>query len=435
MSLYISILFALICLGSLFYLKKNFIIVIPLINLAGDSLLNATEASGFLHSGNIRAIVLVLYIVYYLFYYRIRLNRTDLYVILFLVYLAVIVLINYHYLAYALTLSIKVFIIFMLFIVAHHCITETRILQSLNRIVLISLILSYFSLMLFQLFRYGESQYLAETFYEGGGGAPTVYIVFMLLVFPIYLQFNKKLPKILIPLIYAAGIIFVLLSVKRLSILSFFAGLLIQLLFMSNRKRIVPLILIIAVIIFMATPVFYTQLEERVKYRLEITESKVDPRVEETKLLYNEFVNGHFTSIMTGFGFDNGIRFYREETGEYSRGFHTFYAILLHNTGIIGFILFLAMIYRIFNRFFRYHRFLKKDPEWKLFRIVAVSLIVAYFLQIASFGFNYISIISLIFMYLGAFIGIAEKKLQHHADSVMNQFNKMTIQELQKQTV
>jgi hypothetical protein len=204
---------------------------------------------------------------------------------------------------------------------------------------------------------------------------------------------------------------------------------------MSNRKRIMPLILTIAIVIFVATPVFYTQLEERVKYRLEITESKEDPRIEETRILYNEFFSGHFTSIMTGFGFDNGIRFYREETGEYSRGFHTFYAILLHNTGIIGFILFMAMMFRILNRFFRYHRFLKKDPEWKLFRITAVSLIVAYFLQIASFGFNFISIISLIFMYLGAFIGIAEKKLQRHAETVMRQSGESAGVKLREQPV
>jgi hypothetical protein len=435
LSLFLSILFALICLASLFYLKKRFIIVIPLVNLAGDSLLSATEASGFFQSGNIRAIILILYIAYYFFYYRIRLNRTDMYVLIFLIYLAIIVVLNYHYLNYALTLSSKVFIIFSLFIVAHHCITETRILQGLNRFVLISLGISYLSLILFQLFHYGESQYLAETFYEGGGGAPTVYIVFMLLVFPIYLQSNKKLPKILIPVIYAVGIIFVLLSVKRLSILSLFAGLLIQLLYLSNRKRIIPLILTIAVVIFVATPVFYTQLEERVQYRLEITGSKEDPRIEETRILYNEFVNGYFTSTLTGFGFDNGIRFYREETGEYSRGFHTFYAILLHNTGIIGFILFLAMIYRILNRFIRYHRFLKKDPEWKLYRIVAVSLFVSYFLQIASFGFNFISIISLIFIYLGAFIGIAEKKLQRHAESVISQADKAINLELRQKPV
>jgi hypothetical protein len=417
LSLYISILFAIVCLASLVYLKKRFIIVIPLINLVADSLLSATEASGFFQSGNIRAIILILYIFYFFSYFRIKLNKTDLYIIVFLVYLAVIVIFNYHYLNYALNVSIKIFIIFSLFIIAHHCITEFSLLQSLNRFVLISLFLSYFSLILFQYFRYGESQYLEETFYEGGGGAPTVYIVFMLLVFPLYMQFNKKLPKILIPLIYAAGIIFILLSVKRLSILSFFSALLIQLLFLGRKKGILPAILIIIIIILVASPVYYKPLEERIRFRVETTEGKVDPRIEETIILYNEFINGHFASILTGFGFDNGIRFYREDTGEYSRGFHTFYAILLHNTGIIGFILFILMIFRILQRFFRYHKFLKKDPDWKLIRIVSISLIVAYFLQIASFGFNYITIISLIFIYLGALIGLAEKKLEKLVES------------------
>jgi hypothetical protein len=431
LSLFLSILFALVCLASLVYLKKKFILIVPLINFVGDSLLSATEASGFFHTGNIRAIILILYIFYFFFLFRIKLNKTDLYLIIFLVYLAVIVILNYRYLNYALTVSIKIFIIFSLFIIAHHCITELRLLQSLNRFVLISLILSYFSLILFQYFQYGESQYLDETFYEGGGGAPTVYIVFTLLVFPLYLQFNKKLPRILIPLIYAVGIIFILLSVKRLSILSFFSGLLIQLLFLGRKKGVLPAIITITILILLTSPIYYKSLEERVRFRVEVTEEKVDPRVEETVLLYNEFINGHFTSILTGFGFDNGIRFYREETGEYSRGFHTFYAILLHNTGVIGFILFMLMIFRILKRFFRYHRFLKKDPDWRLIRIVAISLIVAYFLQIASFGFNYITIISLIFIYLGAFLGLTEKKLEHMVESTSTSRDK-TIHDLQK---
>jgi len=95
-------------------MKNKFIIVVPLINLIGDSLLAATEASGSFHSGNIRAVILVLYISYYFLYFRIKLNKTDVYVFLFMVYLACVVILNYNYINIALTTSLKIFIIFSL---------------------------------------------------------------------------------------------------------------------------------------------------------------------------------------------------------------------------------------------------------------------------------------------------------------------------------
>src|SRR5690606_34104042 len=161
---------------------------------------------------------------------------------------------------------------------------------------------------------------------------------------------------------------------RRLSILAFFLALFFQLVTLRHQRFLFKVAIIPIIVAIVLLPFYIDILEDRIEYRSsKLPNFEDEGRVVETRLLIRDFENVAGPNKLIGIKFDAGAQNYFRY-GAVERRYHTFYAILINNSGIIGLVLFIIIIMMIFFK-------IKRGLELKVHKtlaLVGISILIAY---------------------------------------------------------
>lgn len=402
------LIFVFILVFIFFKYKEYSIIFLPLINVVADSTIGFF--SGGIHLGDVRVFFILFFILYYFYKNGIKKDFVNAIVIFIIIYTIILIFINSSNYVYSSLYFLKVLISLLLFVIAKDFFRNIDQLKKLSKNIEIALIVQIFFIIIANIFKLGESQYVEGTFYEGMGGAPTVFMFFCLCFLPFIIALNdkkKKITMIKYLLFFIIGFVTIIIAMRRTTIFSMGVAVLLYGMLSKNKTKFVKLSVVFGFIIVLLWPVFQDRVMTIYNYRF-VEKSKTieeEGRVEESELVLNQVLEFNLQSF---FGQEpyNSVSFNKKNYFK-DRQFHTFHSILLHGTGIIGFLLFLLFFYSIYwsirvarNRF-------QNDVFHKMY-ISCMILLVVNLIQITSFGIEMITSNSFVYICIGAFIGLSK---------------------------
>lgn len=195
-----------------------------------------------------------------------------------------------------------------------------------------------------QLFQSGESLYIEDSLYLGGGSVQTAYtLVIGVLCAPL---FGVTLPSgwkkgagYLLGLI---AVVTVLVMLRRGAILGLAGGLVAFLFIYRKRVQALAVSLVVVLMLMASFPLYESLLHERLEGR-EIMERRIqdEMRYVETFYVIDDIERGGWVRAMFGVEMLNsGFYFYRYMNG---RILHIDYNLILHGSGLVGLFLFLGL--------------------------------------------------------------------------------------------
>lgn len=410
----IAILIAYISLFIIFFIKykRKLLIVIPVLNVIADSFIYFFDESNFLlHIGNVRAILILLYIVYFFAVSKVKYIFLDKIIISFLALAGLLSVFNSSNTLVSVSYFIKLFIIFVLFIVAHNINFDKKTFIKFLNYIYISIVVSLINLLVSQFYELGNQSYKVSI-YEGLGGTPTIYIGFALLVLPLIIKIsNSRIIRnnYFSLFIFALGSIFVIISMRRLSILSFFVGLTVLFYFYKKKTKVFQYAFIVILMAVLTFPLYSGKLVDTYNYRFNKQDRTLEDegRYVETFIVLSEFNNGNIINKLFGNETFNSSQFFgKMYITHYQEGrrLHTFYSILIHGTGIVGFLLFFMFVIALLIHFNKLQQY--GSDFLVMLKSTALGLFLAYLIQITSFGFNNITVNSLVLIFIGVIFGL-----------------------------
>jgi hypothetical protein len=322
-------------------------------------------------------------------------------------------MINSSNINYSLVYFFKIYLSFLVFIIAKNYFENFKQLKKLNFNIIIALSIQITVTVLSNVLNLGESQYMENGFHEGTGGAPIVLIFFSICIIPLFIEvkkiFNIKINTNLIYILVFSSIIIIFLAMRRTTIASLILAIFIFITTQKDKLKTIKYIFIFIVGITSILPFFSDKIIAIYNYRfVEHARTLEDEsRFRETKLVFDQLDK---FDINTFFGIEpfNSIGF-NMKIFHAERQFHTFHSITLHGIGIIGFIAFLLIYLLIFAKLIILNR--KNIRGYRnVFFLTTISIFFFYIIQITSFGVELISMNFIVFSYVGAFIGIYSQK-------------------------
>jgi O-antigen ligase len=376
--------------------KTGIIIFIFFINSMVE-ITNEFVFSG-LHSGLIRGGI-VLLLVFYLIK-DVKFDGAGAATVVFLLYIFVLITRNTNYL-YALNQYTGVLIsLFMLPI----CVCHFDLKQGLQKlrtylfIVLYILIIHFFWA---QLFNYGEDPY-GLNIYLGGGGVYQVYtIVYILLFLPFIISVSGP-EKIrwheLIALFLS--VIPVLLIFRRAAVLSLICGFIIFIFFIKEKKSFIKYAFIALILIIPVIPGAFETVSQRLEARsLDIEEQQMSSRGGEIPVTINVISTSEMSRVLFG-----SEMFDYKTLSNTDRSLHVDYARLLIGSGIIGFVLYMAIFFRIWLSYFSFRKNIADIKFRSVLFAVMLALSVAFILFSYSSQLTQVSSLSTLMMFFGVLI-------------------------------
>jgi hypothetical protein len=397
-------MFLILSLISLIRFGEKAILYILPYNAISDTLVFFTRDIWLLNSGYLRAIVLMLFIVsYYLKRPKMRSNDVIPWIYIFIIVSLMLIIINSSSLIASYTYFLRVIIYLLLMRISIDYFDTRDKFQTFAKVVFITSLLLIIVNVLVQIFQLGESNYVEGTFYEAGEGSATILLAFIVISFPVVFNFEKTKSKIrvlLAGLIYLSTFIFVIFSFRRTTMIYFGISMIIQYAFskykLTKSLGIVFLGIIALVILISVQDTLIEVYEVRfvkTEWHLEkegryVESSDIFDRIIERNDLYTNL----FGRETFNFSPERNIK----EFG-YNRQYHNIFAILLDGLGVFGSLIFVILMVQIFLHIRGIPDALIVDNK-RLVKVSLYLLVFAYFVQIASFGFEMITIHSYTFM-------------------------------------
>lgn len=402
------LIFVFILVFLFFKYKEYFILFIPLINVVADSTIGFF--SGGVHLGDVRVFFILFYIVYYFYKNGIKKDFINAIIIFIIAYTIILIFINSSNYVYSSLYFLKVVISLLLFVIAKDFFRNINQLKKLSKNIEVALIVQIFFILIANIFKLGDSQYVEGTFYEGMGGAPTVFLFFGLCFLPFIIALNdkkKRITMIKYLLFFIIGFVTIIIAMRRTTIFSMGIAVLLFGILSKNKTRFVKLSIVFGFIIVLLWPIFQDRVMTIYNYRFVEKSKSIEEegRVEETEIVLNQVLEFNLQSF---FGQEpyNSVNFNKKQFF-LERQFHTFHSILLHGTGIIGFLLFLLFFYLIYWSIRMAKNKLKNDTFHMMY-ISCMILLVVNIIQITSFGIELITSNSFVYICIGAFIGLSK---------------------------
>lgn len=390
----------------------NFILLIPIINALADVLTNYYPPTT-INPGSIRAFIILMLLVF------VALNKAIFKGIpkiipIFLIYLALLIPFSSSNIFTSFISYIHIFIPLMMFPLGFHYIRTTNKLKLLNTSLIIAASIICFSLTISQIYKLGGSAYVKDTFYIGGAGASIANsLAIIILIGPsIYLLLKTRLSKIITTIILIIAVTLIIINFRRGAIISLFGGLFLYGILMPRRielfKYVIPTLCILFLISHFFAAAFQTRFEVRTAEKQSLQKQA---RYIETLVVWDEFRNKSLKhSFLGSEPFNSAYYFGR-------RSLHVDYNVLLHGTGIIGLSMYLLIYLTIIKLFIKYNKLDKKTLYFKKMRAVFFSVITAVLLIGFSRGLGSIGLQSILFVWLGAIIGISREQLLYQKRS------------------
>jgi len=303
-----------------------------------------------------------------------------------------------------------------MFPLAYTFIDDLDKLKLFMKSFLLSYIIIASNLIIANVFRIGGSSYVADSFYEGTGGDSISYSIIFVVLTPLIVKLfkDKKNSKITTQVLFYVAILIVIISVQRTAIVLTALAILSQIFFLNSRKNFITVLL--GVVILTATYPYYEDLLlTRIAKRVGVMERKGfenEARFVELGVAIDAFKNGSARHILLGSELHNQRTMSSGDLRRYGiahRTFHTMFANYLYGSGILG----LFMAYLIFIRFwlstYRTNKFYFNNI--REIKVIALLFIMIWFIKNQSFGIWAITNNSILFIFIGAVLGLYNRNL------------------------
>ncbi len=387
--------------------KKGFIIYLPLLNVILDSAFSVFESLSFLTF--LRPLAyLILFFYYRNVLFRLRIFRP---IYIFMAYTLCLVFFSSE-LFVSFKGYMQSFISIFMIVIGFEYISNEKRLKELNGTLVIVIMFSVVASIIgytFDIGRVLEYTRIGDTEEQIVGllGSSGLYsATFAISILPLILYFiNNKLWRIMIIAVAIICYIFILLNVRRTVILIPVVGYLTYLLFMPRKMKFISGLIGATVIILLLSPIYSDMLISRLEIREEQGRFERDfirtegRYIETVGVVKNTFsfsnpINSLFGENIYASGWEN-----RERS---SRMLHTDISVLLHDTGLIGFLIYFLIYIRILKLVH-----LRKNvysDRVKIFRAILLSLIMVSIFASLNGSILLVSLRSLIFLYFGALL-------------------------------
>lgn len=390
----------------------NFILLIPIINAVADVLTNYYPPTT-INPGSIRAFIILMLLVF------VALNKAIFKGIpkiipVFLIYLALLIPFSSSNIVVSFISYIKLFISLMMFPLGFHYIRTIDNLKRLNTSLIIVAFVICFNLIISQFYNLGQSAYVKDSFYTGGADtAITISLAIVVLMSPlIYPLYKTKSSRIITIIILVLAVAFIIVNFRKGAIIGLLGGFFIYGIFTSGKMKLFKYVIPFLCVFFVISHFFGTVFQERFEARTDEKHSlQREGRYLETLVVWDEFCNKSLKhSLLGSEPFNSAYYFGR-------RSLHVDYNVLLHGTGIIGLSMYLLIYLTIIKLFIKYNELDKKTLYFKEMRAVFFSIITAALLIGFSRGLGSIGFQSILFLWLGAIIGISREQLLYQKRS------------------
>lgn len=395
-------------------LKKNFIVLLPIFNVILDTSFNYFPTLGIVTF--FRPMV---YLVLFLFVYKkITYNPITKPFYLFFGYTLILVLFSSQ-IFYSFKGYMQVFISMMCFIIGFIYFTDRGKLNSLNKVALAVMVFTVFSSVMGYVYGIGTIlEYTAKENPETIGllrsfGTYSAAVVIGIL--PLVLSsFRKPFWRWIVFGSAIAVYVFILLNVRRTAIGIPIVGLLTYAWFIPNKSKIFSGLIVAALVLFVLSPFYFDTLSTRYMVREESGRFDEDFYKTEGRFVENISV---FSDV---FAFNDPIRSFfgsqiyasgREDEGNI-RMYHSDPASLLAGTGIIGFLLYVYLLVKVFNFRKRFKNF--SSPHFRLYKATFYSLFYILLFVSLNGSLLVVTMRTIIFLFLGAILSLMIRGEQLH---------------------
>ena len=412
------------------FLKAMIIIILLLNTLV---LFVQTTGSEALHLGIIRAYI-CLFIVLYFISSRFLPMVINNYIIFFLVYLFVLAYLSDNPI-YSLRMYMRVFITLLMLPVGYVFVNSMEKYRFINVYYIYILASIVLYIIFSNIFDYGVSTYLEDSFYTGATNVNIVKdMIILMAAIPIYYSLflvSKKtvlLNNKMLVILSIATLIIVIIGMKRGALLALFAGLIYYFIFAPNKTRNTKYFLVVLVLLFITAPIYSPVLIQRYEHRQELigrvtniqetAEIRVDRLGEFLTTAELTLKSGVLTALFGQNLFDHvGVI----PGFSSNRSLHVDYSVYLYGSGLIGLFLYIYMHVLIFFEKKKYYPFLKHDKKAREISMIITIVIITSMILSISGGWGNITLRTFIMLYIGASLGalrtLSKKKYLDYENS------------------
>jgi hypothetical protein len=384
--------------------RSAFLYSIPAINVLAGLFVSHRVAGG-LHPGELRVVLLLGFILLMLPLFR--LNRPTSLVLLFVAYLFVLVPLASEPLR-SLQGVMKPAIALLMLPLGYAFFKQVEQLNRLHYGIVVAVVILLVNFVLAQVFKFGQSPY-AEDVYVGGGATEMAYVfAYSLLMMPLVFRIlpaSERSKRIAFGVLLFAALVVMFIVFRRGALLGLACGLAVFTL-LSPARRSVQLVRFgaVAALLFMfSSPLYIDTVRRMVDQRGDITgfvSNTETGRMAEFGKIGGRVASGSFSDALFGSEPFNS----RAALGT-ARSLHVDYMNLLSGTGLVGLSLYLLIhvvtAWELFRRARTATLPIARELRDTGYAIMATSIVISFSSQIYM-----ITSLSLVFLYLGALLGV-----------------------------
>jgi len=419
MDLYIAALIFSISIILLAKYKTKFIYIYIVLNVSMDVIIGFIDIDTAAMA-LVRAIIALLYIGMVFKESRGKMFSSSYIILVFYLYTLCLTLFSSNILL-SISFYMKVLITITMFPVGAYYFDSINKLQKLNIATIWIMALVTINFIFTNIYGIGINPYGDSVdFYVGNLKLSAINTpVYSLLIIYSIIQFNKRQHIRYAIIMAIPTFIFLLLSMKRISLVALGAGFLIILYYSKAKLKYITMLVTLVVIVLMISPFYSKILDQQLKVRgdkLNVRIIEEESRYSETFLVWEKIILDK-KPLQTLFGIEiyNSIGYYADARS--GRPLHVDYNVILFGSGIIGLFLYIMIYVNIYNRFPTQkmmtggnHNSMITLPQYSSLKTIFMSIILVSMIISLSGGMMGISHRTIAFLYLGACVGLTRKK-------------------------
>lgn len=402
----LKIIAVFISIYGVYKLKTKALLFLPIYVILFDVVYGFYQTGSGL--GTIRNLSLFIFIIFLIIIKKDILSHNK-WMTLFLLYILLLVPLSSDFENSAVD-YICVFVSLMCLPAGYYFIRNVKDLHILNLSMLVLAIIFVINSFLSSVFGLGID------YYGGGiklGGfvasklfSPALYIVLL----PIILPLLGKRMRILSVITAVLVFIFLLLSMRRTSVLIPVFGYMMYFLFSRRKVQFIAISAIFVVMLLALFPFYQKVLEMQFQTRQETFDNpslENEYRYKETMIIYKEVFSSAKSILIGKEIFNSSGNYYKGRWGD--RPIHIDFNLILHGAGMIGLILYCLIFYDIILKYFRYQNAVPEEDYFHELKNMFKILVMLCLIVSLNGGITQISYRAVLFLYMGSFLGIFNK--------------------------
>lgn len=379
-------------------------LLIPIINVIANITTNYFP-SGTINPGLFRTLFMFWVVLILFTKFKIAFKSIVTSIVLYLLYHFILISFNLEYI-YSLTNFIKLAIPLLTISIGFTIFNSIEKNHQLLRIYVISLAILCSNYLIANLFGFGSSTYLEDSFYLGGAsnGLTNEMAVMILVVLTYILISSNRRWNIFAFIIIAISFIVILTVLRRGAVLTLLAGVGVLILSVGLNRKILKSLVIVAIGLVILFPIYGNTLISRFEFRVDtlggsLTNYETEGRYLEIYRVLNDIETKGAKMLLFGTHNLNSVNYFG------GREIHVGYTALLHGSGIIGLGWFLLIIFQLVMKQNKYYKKLKKIYHYKVLNGLFWGLVIALFTYLLTSRLHSYTSTIPFFLMLGSILG------------------------------